>query len=133
MGAQVTDVPAAPYFNMHERSILLHFLHRENQLAENRYASPVTILWKECMSQLAAGNFTVTSHPTLTPDTPVCARCVTTLVTELAFQYRKAIPNSKLGPEVTGRQDCYWGKNCKTQTHNMRHAKNFNHICEQVS
>ena len=75
----------------------------------------------------------VTTHPGLSPDSPVCGPlCASQVVPELAFQYRQSIPNSKLPPEVTRRTDCYWGKNCKTQNHNLAHAKKLNHICEQV-
>jgi len=29
-------------------------------------------------------------------------------------------------------EDCQWGYNCYTQTHDLKHARNWNHFCEQT-
>lgn len=33
---------------------------------------------------------------------------------------------------MTQRSNCWYGKDCNTQTHNLIHAKKLNHICDNV-
>lgn len=60
----------------------------------------------------------------------ICTDCFNTVWEDLVYRYREGIQS--LMPEaVKKRQNCWYGKECKTQTHNPGHAKNFNHICNK--
>lgn len=55
-------------------------------------------------------------------DKIVCYRCGLSYFSELAYQFRKEI-HDQLPADVIGRMDCYWGRNCRTQTHSLHHAR----------
>ena len=60
----------------------------------------------------------------------ICRNCMTPIWIDLIFKYRVSIQN--LLPEgIKRRPNCWWGKECRTQTHNPAHSKHYNHICEQ--
>eukprot|EP00761_Pharyngomonas_kirbyi_P011482 gb/GECH01011507.1/.p1 GENE.gb/GECH01011507.1/~~gb/GECH01011507.1/.p1 ORF type:complete len:679 (+),score=118.56 gb/GECH01011507.1/:1-2037(+) len=61
-----------------------------------------------------------------------CERCATHVFSELLFQYRASISSDDLPSNVNSRPSCWWGKNCRTQKHNISHARRYNHICEQT-
>lgn len=61
-----------------------------------------------------------------------CFACATQIFSQLVYNYRAAIPKSSLPREVAERQDCWYGRECRTQTHNLNHAKRLNHICENI-
>ena len=65
-------------------------------------------------------------------DAHSCGDCFKKILTELLYQYRAAIPNVDLPSDVTGRSDCWYGKECRTQSNpaNPAHAVRLNHICE---
>ncbi|XP_063448138.1 E3 ubiquitin-protein ligase CHFR-like [Mytilus trossulus] len=65
-------------------------------------------------------------------NTALCYTCGLRNFKELAYQYRKDIPRDDLPEDAQKRQDCYWGKNCRTQRTRPHHAKNFSHICDQI-
>ena len=75
----------------------------------------------------------MTNYSSASPDSVFCKNCCQPFVSSLAYQYRYNLDTSELPDEVTSRRNCYWGKACRTQTHNANHMKNYNHICEQVS
>ncbi|ELU41035.1 hypothetical protein AG1IA_04935 [Rhizoctonia solani AG-1 IA] len=41
--------------------------------------------------------------------------------------------NLPLPEDVTTREDCWYGIECRTARHNHRHAMNYNHICRKTS
>ena len=44
--------------------------------------------------------------------------------------YRYCVDNKdKFPKEIKNRNDCHWGINCRTMTHNKSHADRFNHMC----
>jgi E3 ubiquitin-protein ligase CHFR len=71
-------------------------------------------------------------YPNATIDSVFCQQCFKKVASDLAFEYRKSIPDADLPPEVVARPKCHWGKNCRTATHNSSHAGRYNHICEQT-
>jgi len=69
----------------------------------------------------------------VTSKTIGCKNCANAVLGQLLYMYReKLIKKHDLPLEVTSRSDCHWGKNCRTQYHNLPHAQRFNHICEQT-
>ena len=52
----------------------------------------------------------------------LCYACGLRNFKELAFQFRRDIPNKELPDKVTSRSDCYWGRNCRTARNKPHHA-----------
>jgi len=49
------------------------------------------------------------------------------------YQWRKALDPARLPPHVVARNDCWYGRECRTQYNrgNPGHAQRLNHICEK--
>jgi len=100
-------------------------------------------LFRHCIASLDAGEYVIDATTFHQPpnrnaravivnsNTPVCKFCAHKCLAQLSYQYRSNIPKKDLKDEVTRREDCYWGRNCRSQT-KIHHARNFNHICEQT-
>ncbi|XP_076107813.1 E3 ubiquitin-protein ligase CHFR-like [Mytilus galloprovincialis] len=89
---------------------------------------------RESLVKLDAGQYTCPdqSRFAINSNTALCYTCGLRNFKELAYQYRKDIPRDDLPEDAQKRQDCYWGKNCRTQRTRPHHAKNFSHICDQI-
>ncbi|XP_052802840.1 E3 ubiquitin-protein ligase CHFR-like isoform X2 [Mya arenaria] len=119
----------------------LHGLILENQVESDIFKEYLEVkglsvrdVVQECCQKLDAGVFTVPAQGThrFTADMPVCYACGLNNFRQLAFQYRKAISKEDLPEAYRNRQDCYWGSKCRTQKNKPHHAKNFNHVCDQI-
>mmetsp|Transcript_4901 Transcript_4901/g.4153 ORF Transcript_4901/g.4153 Transcript_4901/m.4153 type:complete len:190 (-) Transcript_4901:33-602(-) len=79
------------------------------------------------------GNWEITdglgNKRTLAKDTSICRDCYPKTWSSVLYNYRKSIKND-LPVNVKTRQDCWYGKGCRTQTHNYGHAAKLNHICD---
>ncbi|KAM9982877.1 hypothetical protein ACTFIZ_007400 [Dictyostelium cf. discoideum] len=60
-----------------------------------------------------------------------CLGCASHFFSKTLFYYRLSIPKEKL-PDYANRDNCYYGKSCRTQFSKFDHAKKLNHICEQT-
>lgn len=114
-------------------NLLLNNSYESQIFKDHCYSQERTIkdVFSTCVEKLQNGTYSCTSNPNLSADDIICYRCGLLYFKELAYLYRKDV-RSQLPPEVTIREDCHWGKNCRTQTHSMHHASKFNHICEQT-
>ena len=120
-----------------------------------------TDCFKGCVDRLDKGEFKFTGvsmTPNITSQNHTCNGCATALFSELAFDYLKAVPKKDLpgwrhlpifsetvfftwahsffflsfpGNAAT-RPYCYYGKNCRTQAHNVQHRQRYNHVCDQT-
>ena len=61
-----------------------------------------------------------------------CGRCAEDAFSQLLYKYRQAIPAGDLPDAVTRRPNCWYGKECRTQSHNHAHAEQKNHICDNT-
>ncbi|CAF0775818.1 unnamed protein product, partial [Didymodactylos carnosus] len=63
----------------------------------------------------------------------VCYQCGLKMFKELAYQYRSNISHADIEPaNMRERENCHWGRNCRTQYSKVYHAQKFNHCCEQI-
>ena len=62
-------------------------------------------------------------------DARICHACWEAVFATLCYQYRAAIPAAELPAAVTARQDCWYGRECRTQHTKPAHAERLNHIC----
>ncbi|XP_021355138.1 E3 ubiquitin-protein ligase CHFR-like, partial [Mizuhopecten yessoensis] len=112
--------------NHHESDIFKNYLEKSNL--------SVKYVLDQCLAKVDTGEFTF-RDPTAVPingDTPLCYPCALRKFKDLAYLFRFSIPKANLPGEVTARPDCHWGKNCRTQRHNINHAQRFNHVCDQT-
>jgi len=116
-----------------------------------------TDCFKSCAEKLDTGEFKFTGAtmtPNITSQNNTCNNCASFVFSELAFDYLKAVPKNDLPgsrhlpisesvvrwpnsiPFLSGnaaaRPYCYYGKNCRTQTHNVQHRQRYNHVCDQT-
>ncbi|CAI2365368.1 unnamed protein product [Moneuplotes crassus] len=80
----------------------------------------------------ADGNWDITntegSKHTLEKDSSLCRRCFPDVWQKVIYWYRFSI-SALLPNNVQTRQDCWYGDECRTQTHKFSHAAKLNHIC----
>ena len=76
------------------------------------------------------GGIEVNDSVIMKRDSPICGTCWKLVWYQLCFIFRMDI-KSDMKDEVKDRQNCWYGINCRTMTHNDRHAKNLNHIIPQ--
>lgn len=112
--------------NTYESNILKDFLTEQSLSKDD--------LLQKCLQKLDSKEYTTidTESHDLSSSTVVCYKCGLRNFQELAYQFRRNIPRDQLPDSVHSRDDCYWGKNCRTQKTKPLHASRFNHICEQT-
>lgn len=66
----------------------------------------------------------------ITSATHLCNACSQTVAAHFLHWFRLSIPKSELPLDVARREDCWWGHDCRTQHHNLDHARKLNHVCE---
>lgn len=117
-----------------------------NLILENPYESEILQNYLEekkmtlnemrdiCMQKLDEGTYKCIDQMrlNLTSERTVCYPCALRNFKDLAYTFRSDIKKEDLPEAVRRRNDCYWGKNCRTQKNKPHHAQNFNHICEQT-
>ncbi|PIA28034.1 hypothetical protein AQUCO_07300010v1 [Aquilegia coerulea] len=59
----------------------------------------------------------------------LCNDCYDKLVSFLLYWYRITTPTYRLPPDVSAREDCWYGYECRTQHHSEEHARRRNHVC----
>jgi E3 ubiquitin-protein ligase CHFR len=63
----------------------------------------------------------------------VCYKCGLKLFKELAFQFRQQMkPDEIHSNALRQRDNCYYGRHCRTQYTKLTHAQKFNHACDQM-
>jgi len=66
-------------------------------------------------------------------DDQLCKGCLAKISGDALYEYYMQTPPETIPPPAGGRNACWWGRNCRIQTHNMRHASRLNHICPQTN
>lgn len=102
--------------NAYESNILKSYLESKNLSIRDFVLAVCTWMGTGTNAATSSG-----SH-LLTPDTYVCHVCALVALKKLAYDYRKDIPKEEFPESVTRREDCYWGKECRTQFKNPHHA-----------
>ncbi|CEL55737.1 E3 ubiquitin-protein ligase CHFR [Rhizoctonia solani AG-1 IB] len=73
--------------------------------------------------------------PYVTVDDKVCVSCTLDLVESSLFEWwlsKRQSGTAELPEDVTTRDDCWYGIECRTARHNYRHARTYNHICRKI-
>ncbi|KAM3579778.1 hypothetical protein VKS41_007859 [Umbelopsis sp. WA50703] len=61
-----------------------------------------------------------------------CATCKIDVFWGQMFGYYKSIPSNTMPDRMRNRENCWYGKECRTQWHNTGHALRRNHACERT-
>ncbi|KAI8618814.1 glycoside hydrolase superfamily [Chytriomyces sp. MP71] len=102
---------------------------------------PVQTVFGEGLAKLEAGTYRVAASTclsvvdggaTVAGEDYVCQSCAGRVFAELAYLYRRDMDPTLLPDAVTGRTNCWYGHECRTQSHNSSHAGRLNHICENI-
>eukprot|EP00746_Dinoflagellata_sp_MGD_P136049 gnl/MRDRNA2_/MRDRNA2_70039_c0_seq1.p1 gnl/MRDRNA2_/MRDRNA2_70039_c0~~gnl/MRDRNA2_/MRDRNA2_70039_c0_seq1.p1 ORF type:complete len:595 (+),score=96.16 gnl/MRDRNA2_/MRDRNA2_70039_c0_seq1:214-1785(+) len=59
-----------------------------------------------------------------------CRACAIAVLEGVVYAIRQRIPDGDLPARGQGRENCWYGRGCRTQLHNEEHAQRLNHICE---
>ncbi|KAJ1307878.1 hypothetical protein OPQ81_001958 [Rhizoctonia solani] len=65
-------------------------------------------------------------------DDKVCNKCALELVEASLFEWwlsKRQSGAAELPQDITSREDCWYGIECRTARHNHWHARTYNHIC----
>ncbi|CAF2071033.1 unnamed protein product [Rotaria magnacalcarata] len=93
-------------------------------------------LFVECCQRLDRKEFTCTGidrNMAVPSAKVVCYKCGLNIFRELAYQFRVAMkPTDILPMTLRNRENCFYGKHCRTQYTKPAHAQKFNHACEQT-
>jgi E3 ubiquitin-protein ligase CHFR len=110
--------------NQIEKEILLNYMAKKSY-STNR-------LFLQICSAVENGTLSTTdfTDKDFTTTDCVCKHCAMEFFSSLIYDFRLNIPETDLPKDVKKRSDCWYGRECNTQKHNMMHAKNYNHICE---
>ncbi|KAJ6226768.1 ubiquitin ligase protein chfr [Anaeramoeba flamelloides] len=123
----LTKLPKSLFsYNKFERGVLVKYLEDQDFSFQD--------MWEQIMKALENGAYSSTDAPNfhnLSPNDKSCESCLEGVVSELIYSYRTNIPNSELPPKITKRQNCWYGRNCRTQK-KYDHSSKLNHICEQT-
>eukprot|EP00245_Coleochaete_scutata_P012303 TRINITY_DN4746_c1_g4_i1.p1 TRINITY_DN4746_c1_g4~~TRINITY_DN4746_c1_g4_i1.p1 ORF type:complete len:446 (+),score=56.53 TRINITY_DN4746_c1_g4_i1:96-1433(+) len=136
---ELTALPALTFGgNVVEQDLTTGFMQAKNLSLKEVVAS--------CVQKLNSGEFELPKIGLMTPrggrshlpypfvpPTPVtssstvCNLCADVVVADLLYLYRRSISKEDLEDK---REDCWYGRECRTQFHNVEHGRRLNHICE---
>lgn len=90
----------------------------------------------ECCNRLDRNEFTcpgIDRNTAIPSSKIVCYKCGLKLFKQLAYQFRFSMKPDDIQPVLMrNRNNCYYGKHCRTQYTKLTHAQNFNHACDQT-
>ncbi|XP_033126726.1 E3 ubiquitin-protein ligase CHFR-like [Anneissia japonica] len=112
--------------NPYESEILMNYIQDQN--------ISYMELFQQCLRRMDSNRYRPPSqmHHQTTSSSVFCYVCGLKVFKELAYLYRKDIPQRMLPNDVTSRPNCHWGVECRTQFTRPHHARNFNHICDKT-
>mmetsp|Transcript_31705 Transcript_31705/g.36043 ORF Transcript_31705/g.36043 Transcript_31705/m.36043 type:complete len:522 (-) Transcript_31705:200-1765(-) len=120
------DIPATCFNgNIFERNTTMDYI--------NGHRKRVVDIWRDMVEKMEKSTWRFASGTTVlqppTKENFCCTRCVKNIWCELLYKYRESIQD-ELPDKIKKRPDCWYGQYCRTQTHNLDHATNYNHICD---
>ncbi|KAF8320540.1 uncharacterized protein EI90DRAFT_3080531 [Cantharellus anzutake] len=68
------------------------------------------------------------------PNTRVCEQCISRVIKDQIHRWwERERSRGNLDPSIISLENCWYGRECRTQTHNMSHAERYNHVCDNTS
>eukprot|EP00743_Colponemidia_sp_Colp-15_P003926 GILK01004235.1.p1 GENE.GILK01004235.1~~GILK01004235.1.p1 ORF type:complete len:509 (+),score=97.03 GILK01004235.1:43-1527(+) len=123
--------------NQYELGILQNVLTAKSMSIQNMFANMLPKLdassWAFRLNSTVFGIGALTTGGVTVPvksTTPLCNGCATNAFAELCYKFRESLPADDLPADVTARSNCWYGRECRTQSRPGEHAKRLNHVCE---
>lgn len=117
-------------FNLFEQEVLNNYLSSKSMSVDDMFAHCLREL---DANQIQGHSLVLSTGSQLNSDTDICAHCAAhRVLPALCYHFRANISQDELPASVTTRNDCWYGRNCRTQRHKPDHARRLNHICEQI-
>lgn len=124
----ISEIPRQTFRgNLHEQDITKRYI------SEHRLEIQAVIhdfLSKMDRGEIEKPRFYGNHHASFTSESHFCDQCADTLVQHLIYHFRLSVPKQELPPDAAGREDCWYGRLCRTQLHKVAHSQKFNHACE---
>lgn len=112
--------------NDYEKKILIDYLDKGKLNLANEFKKKV----KEMENKKWKYKDNTNANVTLDRSDSVCKNCFDTIWGDMLYRYRKAL-NSSMPETVKKRPNCWYGRECTSQSRDLNHAKKYNHICEK--
>ncbi|KAI8601068.1 hypothetical protein EDD21DRAFT_375472 [Dissophora ornata] len=127
-------IPVDSYVNPVEATIINNYLDDNNLTPDS--------VWEEIKQGMDNGQFSylgtsdrpATHGRGVSSSHKLCSRCGSRFfIHGPLYQWRIALDPARLPATVTDREDCWWGRECRTQFNitNRAHAERLNHMCEK--
>ncbi|CAF2951042.1 unnamed protein product [Rotaria sp. Silwood2] len=111
----------------------------ESQIVQNyvtSHGATMRELLVECCQRLDRRQFTCTGidrNVAVPSKRILCYKCALNIFKELVYQFRVSMKQNDILPiAMRNRENCYYGKQCRTQYTRSVHAQKYNHACEQT-
>ncbi|KAI5056659.1 hypothetical protein GOP47_0028477 [Adiantum capillus-veneris] len=126
-----TNLPVGAFWgNTYEQEVTRRYLQEQGLQIQD-----VVVEWLGKMDRDETGK------PELLPNRPqspfsglyFCNQCEEIVVNHLLYKFRMSVPKAALPSDAAGREDCWYGRLCRTQSHRDSHARRYNHVCEPSS
>ena len=116
------------YYNKFEQNVLKDHL-KQKKVTMARLKNNLVAQLENAELDLSRTDGCITK-PGLKPDSQVCEECSAALWKEFLYQYREKV-HPQLPNYIKKREDCWYGRDCRTQRHNITHAQKYNHVCRK--
>jgi len=111
--------------NSAERDILLNWMGKKSMSVDQLFKD-ICLGLESKKWKLKYQGIDVSSHDIC------CKACATNIFSQLIYSYREAIPKTEFPQETQIKPDCYYGNECRSQSHNVSHSLRYNHICKNT-
>jgi E3 ubiquitin-protein ligase CHFR len=120
--------PTALSENQFEQNVLVDLMRSEGTRFNDLLEAVLTDMTAGRWTPRLCRSYTDTQDVRLTRNSHICTGCAALLWNEMIYHYRD-ISTPRLPKMISGRRPCWYGKDCKTQKHNISHAQKLNHVC----
>ncbi|KAK9037553.1 hypothetical protein V6N11_022460 [Hibiscus sabdariffa] len=123
----ITRIPSSAHeMNRHEQDITERCIRQSGRTLQDVVAEWIRKLNNR---EIDRTRMPLNHAERITAATHVCSTCYEKLVSFFLYWYRISLPNYRLPPDASQREDCWYGHACRTQHHNEDHARKRNHVC----
>jgi len=138
---EATSFPLTSHFfnnNIFERDVLRNYMTANNLDFPKLYDDIIDLVKRKKITRLNGPMNVSNLNAFISRDdfveslttTKVCFECIQIFYSALLYDYREYIA-PQLPQAIQSRNNCWYGKNCRTQS-KFSHAARLNHICEQT-
>ncbi|KAF8588474.1 hypothetical protein K439DRAFT_1658483 [Ramaria rubella] len=127
----ITHLPQRLKQNRHEVSRLNDYINARSLSLSDILAG----LFEAKRNQVAEDFNDEVADDNWGPNAWFCQQCVNNVASEMLFHWWSQQRRDSLERQdglVVSKPNCWYGRECRTQTHNDSHAERHNHVCENT-